>query len=442
MSTFRRASRALDPERHPRGMGSRATPVSALALVLVLGGCTRSRDLSLCSSLGGSQSPDCGQSSGQHPAGWADPESADFHQKWLRVNGDKLDSCASCHGADYGGGPVGVSCASQGCHTRKGGPEFCGTCHGGDSGPLPATGAHALHASFCTDCHDVPTTVSQPDHITGTPRVAFSGLAVPGGKTASYDATSKTCAGVYCHAAQSPTWQAPPSTIACDLCHKAPPDSHKAWGRVANPPPGASPAAVAAVCAACHPVPQPGAAPAPGDTHVDGKIDFIAGIACNACHGQDATGAPPVSLDGSTDPGAPGVGAHQAHLQETLPGRIGHVVACATCHTVPKSVGEAGHLDHPLPATVSLPKGGAYDPATQTCTVWCHWDGNAGKTPKWTDTTGDIVAPTCTGCHGFPPATLRNGTPHTYAKPVLSACQACHPFSPATHVDAVVELVP
>jgi len=38
--------------------------------------------------------------------------------------------------------------------------------------------------------------------------------------------------------------------------------------------------------------------------------------------------------------------------------------------------------------------------------------------------------------------TLRDGTPHTHAQPVLSECQKCHPFSVATHVDGVVELLP
>ena len=60
----------------------------------------------------------------------------------------------------------------------------------------------------------------------------------------------------------------------------------------------------------------------------------------------------------------------------------------------------------------------------------------------WTDVSGDIVAPTCTACHGFPPVLMRDGTPHTHSLPVLGACEACHPFGPTTHVDGIVELLP
>jgi hypothetical protein len=198
------------------------------------------------------------------------------------------------------------------------------------------------------------------------------------------------------------------------------------------------------VCSKCHPVPTPGAPPAPGDTHVNGQLDFQPSIACDSCHGQDATGAPGPALDGSTDPSSHGVGQHQAHLDATLPNRIGRVVACSTCHTVPASVTQPGHLDHPLPATVSLPQGGAYDASTQTCTVWCHsFPNNAlAAAPVWHDTSGAVLTPACTGCHGFPPVLRRDGTPHTQAPSNLSACLLCHPFGPTTHVDGTVELLP
>jgi predicted CxxxxCH...CXXCH cytochrome family protein len=423
----------------------RAHRLAAYGLVL-LAACDKGRDLTLCASIGG-QAADCDASTGYHPAGWADTKnqsSPSFHKNVLRATGDKLSVCQTCHGTDFGGGAVGVSCLTAGCHTKPGGPEFCGTCHGGPGGPLPSTGAHLLHATFCNDCHDVPKTFAQPDHITGTPRVAFSGLATSGGKTPTFDPTAKSCSNVYCHVSQTPVWALPPAVIACNSCHETPPASHQAWSRVAMPPAGATPQQVAAVCAKCHPVPTPGATPALGDTHVNGQVDFQPTIACNTCHGHDATGAPPVALDGATDPSDHGVGQHQAHLDETLAGRIGHVVACPTCHTVPASVTQPGHLDHPLPAIVSLPQGGTYDPAKQGCAVWCHSFPNnqAAIAPVWNDVSGRIVAPNCTGCHGFPPVLRRDGTPHTQAPAQLSACLLCHPFSPTTHVDGIVELIP
>jgi hypothetical protein len=251
--------------------------------------------------------------------------------------------------------------------------------------------------------------------------VVFSGLARANGATPTFDATTKQCSGAYCHVNQSPTWQTPPANIPCDTCHTTPPASHARWTRVATP----------ATCGNCHPLP-------PGGTHVDGTVELLASVTCTSCHGHGPMGQPAPSLDGSTSPTAPGVGAHDRHLDPNLLDRMGHVVACSTCHPVPTSVTQPGHLDHGAPATVNLPQGGTYDASTQSCTVWCHFNQTPG--PVWTDASGD--ARTCTSCHGFPPAFMRDGTPHTAAQPVLSACRACHPFSPATHVDGIVELGP
>jgi predicted CxxxxCH...CXXCH cytochrome family protein len=382
-------------------------PLAIAAVAVLLSGCTVVRALP--------------SGAGEHPAGWADPQSAAFHGPWLHANGDSLDACRTCHGADYQGGAVGVACTSQGCHTQPGGPEFCGTCHGGAAGPLPSTGAHALHAAFCNDCHQVPATVSAPGHLGATARVAFSGLALANGAMPAWIPSQQRCSGVYCHEGQSPIWQAPAGAVRCDACHATPPASHQLWSRVAT----------AASCTTCHPVP-------PAATHVDGIVELASGVACDTCHGHGPQGAPAPGLDGSTDPTSRGVGAHQAHLDPAFPGRTGKVVDCATCHPVPASITTPGHLDHGAPATVTLPQGGAYDPGGQSCTVWCHWNKSPG--PVWTDASGGALA--CNACHGFPPVLMRNGQIHTAAQPVLGACLTCHPFTPATHVDGIVELLP
>jgi predicted CxxxxCH...CXXCH cytochrome family protein len=376
-------------------------------LVALLAGCTVARDVP--------------PAAGEHPAGWGVPGSTEFHGQWLAANGDQLAPCRACHGADYEGGAVGVSCTTQGCHTQPKGPEFCGTCHGGAAGPLPSTGAHAIHAAYCGDCHVVPATVDAPGHITGAARVTFSGIALEGGAMPVWNASLQRCSDVYCHGSQSPTWQTPPAVVACDTCHGAPPASHALWSRVAT----------ATSCATCHPVP-------PGATHVDGIVELDASVACDTCHGKGPQGAPPPGLDGSSDPTSPGAGAHQAHLDQAFPGRIGKVVACASCHAVPASVTAPGHLDHSGPATVILPQGGTYEPTGQSCNVWCHWNKSPG--PVWTDAGGGALA--CDACHGFPPVLMRNGEPHTASQPALSACLACHVFTPETHVDGLVELAP
>jgi predicted CxxxxCH...CXXCH cytochrome family protein len=355
---------------------------------------------------------------GYHPAGWAQKDSPRFHGTVLRATGDKLGDCQACHGADYKGGAVGVGCTASGCHTR--GVEDCGTCHGGPAGPRPATGAHERHGRFCAECHHVPGAVQ--GHIDGVAEVVFAGLATAGGKSPSWDPAAQTCSQTYCHVDASPVWKKPEDTTTpCDACHGEPPASHARWSFVATP----------SGCGSCHPVP-------PDPAHIDGKLDVDPAMRCDACHGKGPLGAPPPALDGSTSPSARGVGAHRRHLDETLDDRMGRVVPCAACHSVPASIGAAGHLDTSAPADVALAGGGSYDAATLTCVVGCHWDRNPG--PVWTDATG--AARACDSCHGFPPAFTRKGTPHTPVQPSLAACLACHPFAPATHVDGHVDIGP
>jgi predicted CxxxxCH...CXXCH cytochrome family protein len=406
MKTLHTAATAIVAARS-RGLG---TGLLAGALSLVaLSGCTQPRDLP--------------EVFGQHPAGWIDTKSPDFHGIWLRTNADDLATCAACHGADYRGGAVGASCTTNGCHTNKGGPGFCGTCHGGVNGPLPSTGAHAMHALFCNDCHDVPATLQSPGHINGSVEVHFSGIALTGGAKPTWNAADKTCSGVYCHIKQTPTWQKPTDEVPCETCHDAPPDTHVRWSRVTAPAPMA--------CAACHPVP-------PMASHLDAKLQLTPNLACDTCHGHGPRGAPAPALDGSIAPTSRGVGAHARHLDETLADRMGRVVACEACHAVPASVTAPGHLDTSAPADVVLSQSGTYDATTQSCVVGCHWSKSPG--PVWTDDSG--AARACDACHGFPPVLLRNGTPHTVVAPTLSACLDCHLYTPATHVDGTVNLTP
>src|SRR5512142_33794 len=72
---------------------------------------------------------------GVHPAGWSDPASPDFHGTYIATkNSWDMRPCQSCHGSNYAGGSVGVSCLT--CHTKTNGPENCTTCHG-STNPAP-----------------------------------------------------------------------------------------------------------------------------------------------------------------------------------------------------------------------------------------------------------------------------------------------------------------
>jgi predicted CxxxxCH...CXXCH cytochrome family protein len=76
--------------------------------------------------------PSPGTSAGNiHPNGWTDSTSADFHGKWISITGWDMHPCQKCHGKDYAGGITNVSCTK--CHTNSDGPENCTTCHGGEN---------------------------------------------------------------------------------------------------------------------------------------------------------------------------------------------------------------------------------------------------------------------------------------------------------------------
>jgi len=359
---------------------------------------------------------------GEHPTGWADKASPDFHAKWIAANKFPLSRCQQCHGSDFGGGAVSVSCSQSGsCHTQ-GPPTACTTCHGINGTPRPGTGAHQAHIPYCDTCHQVPTSSEVEKHASQdvSTLIHFAGLAVTGGRTPTWDRTVGKCANTYCHGALSPQWT-DPAQIQCNSCHDAPPANHARWSRLTG---------TTDSCTTCHPGPK-------DPRHRNGQVDLLPGLGCTTCHGSADHANPPVALDGSTDPKTRGVGAHQRHLDPLLPDRISRALACDTCHQVPQTVTEPGHFDTPV-TRVRFNFGGTYDQASASCTVWCHFDKPAG--PVWTNDTG--TARTCDACHEFPPTKTRKGTPHPSVAADVAVCKVCHLFSPATHVNGVVEFTP
>ena len=70
-----------------------------------------------------------------HKEGVLNPASSNFHGNLIRDNHWDMNQCQQCHGGDYNGGLVKVSCNS--CHTNPAGPENCSTCHGSSTSPAP-----------------------------------------------------------------------------------------------------------------------------------------------------------------------------------------------------------------------------------------------------------------------------------------------------------------
>jgi predicted CxxxxCH...CXXCH cytochrome family protein len=307
---------------------------------------------------------------------------------------------------------------------------------GGGGGPT--SGAHTAHltsgayanAYACETCHNSVFAVVFPP-----PSLARSNGASP-----TFDATSKTCSNVYCHAGGPqlplpggtlavPVF-APPSTVACGACHGVPPPA---------------PHTQSTRCGDCHDGYT--ATTVNKALHLNGVLNVSSG-SCTACHGDAARtatalnpqlpAAPPKDVAGNTATTSPGVGAHQAHLNA---GSLRGAMACTECHTVP---GDAAHATQPLQltwGTLATTQGAtpSFNATSFTCSsTYCHGSTlNAGGTltnPVWISGASQVA---CGSCHAGPPP-----SPH----PQNASCGTCHPGYTATtvnvgtHVNGTVDL--
>lgn len=161
-----------------------------------------------------------------HPEGFANPSSANFHEGMMSLLNWDLESCQSCHGADYAGNnDRAKNCLS--CHKAENGPEACNTCHGNKENAAPpkdlmnhsdvdyvTVGAHQAHlengtwSTFnmgdCSTCHKTPAMFSSSGHIDDSPHaeIVFNSLASFDGKSnVQWDREDATCSNTYCHGA-------------------------------------------------------------------------------------------------------------------------------------------------------------------------------------------------------------------------------------------------
>jgi predicted CxxxxCH...CXXCH cytochrome family protein len=163
--------------------------------------------------------------------------------------------CSSCHAE---ANVDGTALASPRLHVN-GHLDFSAT---------PGSGAHPAHlapenavAVACETCHALPFS---PGPIS----VRLSGLATRGGRQATYDPATKTCAGTYCHegaggTVQAPSWSTGSPARACGACHASPPPPPHSTGTLCS-------------SAACHLgiTSSPSAiTPAGRAVHVNGTID-------------------------------------------------------------------------------------------------------------------------------------------------------------------------
>jgi predicted CxxxxCH...CXXCH cytochrome family protein len=165
--------------------------------------------------------------------------------------------------------------------------------------------------------------------------------------------------------------------------------------------------------------------------------------ACNTCHGNykdPAFIAPPSDVTGSSSTKNRGVGAHSTHLYNV---KIGALVQCSECHTVPLKFSSPGHINAngraeviPGPISNSGLSNASYDPGTFKCAnTYCHGNFSFAKansqypfaytadkieganySPIWNKVDGTQAA--CGTCHGLPPKGHLDSD--------LRGCATCH----------------
>jgi predicted CxxxxCH...CXXCH cytochrome family protein len=187
--------------------------------------------------------------------------------------------CSSCHReADAAGTALTTPLLHVDGKVDLGdGSGRCGACHGSGDSPWPSTGAHAAHALpagaasvACETCHAVPGPNDGHPLRAGAAVVRLAGLATKGGRPATYDAATKTCAATYCHdgagasaTGKAPRWTDGAPAATCGSCH-------------ATPPPAPHPPSTACGTSGCHEGITTGAlaiSAAGRAVHVNGIID-------------------------------------------------------------------------------------------------------------------------------------------------------------------------
>ncbi len=414
-----------------------------------------------------------------HPARWMNQDSPDFHGEVVSLVG--AESCAKCHGADWDGGRVGVSCLN--CHKLLAG--FCTKCHGGvdnQTGAPPvglrgetsdtaiAVGAHTIHLAGdslstghpCDACHYVPAFTFDPKHIGFGPGATVDSIAeitwhgIADGGNAAWDRTARTCTGTYCHGnfpggnhANAPVWTAS-SQAHCGSCHDIGiTPSELLWKHEFHI--GYADLA----CAECHAsVVDAGLTIIGRNLHVNGVVDTLTRDSavcsgchspnpaiCTHCHGgiDNQTGAPPDGLHGETLANQRAVGAHTVHLAT---GYISDGVLCGECHVVPTTVASPGHFDADSIAEITwgalAGNASQWNRATNTCNnTYCHGNfagGYPSNAPIWT-APGQAA---CGSCHntGTRPGDL-GGRHEKHVTEEHFPCQQCH----AATVDAQLNII-
>ncbi len=331
-----------------------------------------------------------------HTVDYADPQSDNFHGEYIaEILGFNLSVCKSCHGNDFrGDGNENKNCYT--CHALY--PHVAGFAneesdnfHGEyieDTLNYEISSCAACHGEDYSgagyeekNCHSCHEEYPHPQQFTNSSSDDFHGV----------------------YLAEKYNW----IMDECQECHG---ENYTGEGKSQKN------------CKTCHSGP-------------DGPEN------CNTCHGSPQNDAPPHDLAGNTETTYIGVGAHQAHLQNSDISNT-NAMGCSACHITPTNYKDNGHLDDTEYAEVFFDSlvtdsgrvNAQWNHGTATCSnIYCHgafeFDKNSSGFPNfYTDSlivgnNPDLIwtnvgtnQADCGTCHGLPP------TGHI----ALTTCYSCH----------------
>lgn len=370
----------------------------------------------------------CHGAQAYHGAGWETPGGHGAAAKQAAGADAGLDSCRPCHGLDFSGGIIKVSCSASACHGTAGGvvaphpsPPWRGAI-------LTHTDTSRNNAPACALCHQGQSSSPAPP---GTAPGCFNNALCHGTvwEAPSYPGHEMPFVDPALH---GPLAEA--DLTICQICHASPPDGGPGSNPRFNVPTGR----LSEGCELCHGIYRAHPGPWLGMDHRDaGNIPE----ACTLCHGPTLeegprmacsichrAGSPLTSVGCTSCHGAPPSGdvspdregAHSEHMAlPYLPS------SCGTCHSG-AGTGTAEHFNSTVevafPPEYSAPGGTAsFDPGAGTCqNVSCH---GGLPTPDWT--TGSIEAD-CVMCHVLTPGGLASNGRHQAHIDAGFDCGKCH----------------
>jgi hypothetical protein len=357
-----------------------------------------------------------------HPAGWADPASANFHgpvAKAVPGPASGFSYCQTCHGTDFTGGTAGVSCFSNSvsgfnCHDVNGvsvgaphppKPWFPPTI------PFNHTTTDHNNAPVCAACHlggqNLTDLTAPPAQPAGTPvdcfnntlcHATFGAAGAPHPLDGTY--LPYTAHGV----------DARKDLTACQVCHTTPntggPGSNPRFNVVQGTrlPAGCETSGCHAPQTA-HPIPWLPGSPVDSRSITSHQNAGNLSVACALCHGATLAGGAGPSCMGGKD--IFGTGCHVSSPAVNPTG-------CVSCHgnppngtAFPNLEGLPGnHTEHNFPNVTGLcntcHNGGGTGTAfhgsgTVTVSVLSVYNAKTGATSYTADASAPISSSTNNG---------------------------------------------